>query len=106
MNHPHSPLPEFIGRRGMAAVLAMLFLMLATTLAVGMYAMATMNTQSGRNLSDADHARATRRVGPAVDELAVPDDEPPEDDDRRDLPTVADSLWPSIRTSITTTLRT
>ena len=44
-------------RRGMTAVLAMMFMLLAATLAVGMFAMATMNTQSGRSLADADLRR-------------------------------------------------
>ena len=87
----------------MTAVLAMLFMVLAATLAVGMFAMATMNIQSGRSLSDAERARGLAESG-SLDELAVHHDEPPEDDDRRHPPTVADSLWPAIRTSVSNDL--
>ena len=42
---------------------AMLFLMLLSTLAVAMYELSTLNTQSSYNLSDLQRARATAESG-------------------------------------------
>ena len=39
-------------RRGSTAILAMLFLVLFTTLSFAMFSMSTLNTQSASNLSD------------------------------------------------------
>ena len=44
---------------GLVAMVAMLFLVLLSTLAVAMYELSTLNTQSSYNLSDLQRARAT-----------------------------------------------
>ena len=49
--------------RGFAAVAAMLFLALMTTLCLGMYAMATLNVQASANLADAKRAQAAAETG-------------------------------------------
>jgi len=50
-------------RRGAAAVLAMLFLTMFTTLALAMYSSSTLNVQSAHNLSDVDRARGSAESG-------------------------------------------
>lgn len=55
------PPPRF--RRGGAAVLAMLFLVLMTTLSVAMFSTTTLNVQTSANLSDLDRARAAAESG-------------------------------------------
>ena len=87
-------------RRGMTAVLAMLFMVLAATLAVGMFAMATMNTQSGRSLSDADRARGLAESGLRWISWRFIMMNRPKTTIGAITPAVADSLWPAIRTSI------
>ncbi|HTK75183.1 MAG TPA: hypothetical protein VL371_07985 [Gemmataceae bacterium] len=91
-------------RRGMTAVLAMLFMVLAATLAVGMFAMATMNTQSGRSLSDADRARGLAESGLRWMSWRFMMMNRPKTTIGAISPTVADSLWPAIRTSINSDL--
>lgn len=48
---------------GAAAVLAMLFLVLVTTLSVAMFSLATTNVQSAQNLSDVARAQAAAEAG-------------------------------------------
>lgn len=86
-------------RRGGAAVLAMLFLVLMTTLSVAMFSTATLNVQTSANLSDLDRARAAAESGlrwnefrlnllrpsTAVGSLTASD---------------ADALWSQLRTSL------
>ncbi|HVT90163.1 MAG TPA: pilus assembly PilX N-terminal domain-containing protein [Tepidisphaeraceae bacterium] len=50
-------------RRGAAAVLAMLFLVLATTLTVAMFTLASTNVQSANNLADVNRAQAAAETG-------------------------------------------
>jgi len=50
-------------RRGAAAVLAMLFLVIFSTLTLSMYSLATVNMESASNLSDVERARATAESG-------------------------------------------
>src|SRR5688500_11335667 len=50
-------------RRGATALIAMLFLLLFTTLSLAMYSMATLNVQGAGNLSDNDRARASAESG-------------------------------------------
>jgi Tfp pilus assembly protein PilX len=52
-----------IQRRGAAAVLAMLFLVLLTTLTLAMYSLATSNVQSASNLSDVARAQGAAESG-------------------------------------------
>src|SRR3954451_11229371 len=106
MNHrtPRSRIRRRRRRRGMTAVLAMMFMMLAATLAVGMYALATMNTQSGRSFADADRARMLAESGLRWMSWRFMMMNRPKTTIGAITPTVADSLWPSIRTSITNDL--
>jgi hypothetical protein len=50
-------------RRGAAALLAMIFLTLFTTLTLAMYTMATLNVRSASNLSDVEKARTLAESG-------------------------------------------
>src|SRR5262245_50489511 len=50
-------------RRGAAAMLAMLFLVLMTTLSIAMYTLATTNSQTAYNLSDVVRAQTAAEAG-------------------------------------------
>src|SRR5918993_371998 len=88
-------------RRGATAVLAMLFLVILSSLALAMYAMATTNVQAARNFSDGDRARATAESGLRWASWRFTRMARPRTTIGNITPAVADSLWPSIRTSIT-----
>src|SRR5687767_9459273 len=50
-------------RRGATALIAMLFLVLFSTLGIAMYSMATLNIQGADNLAEGDKARAAAESG-------------------------------------------
>ena len=52
-----------VGRRGAVAVMAMMFLVLFTTLTLAMYGMSTANVQSASNLSDVVRAQGAAESG-------------------------------------------
>jgi Tfp pilus assembly protein PilX len=86
-------------RRGAAAVLAMLFLVLMTTLCVAMFSSATLNIQSAANLTDLDRARAAAESGMRWQQYRI--------EQLRPRSTVgnltasdATSLWSELRTAI------
>ncbi len=87
-------------RRGATAVLAMLFLMIATTLTVGMYAMTQTNVQSARNLSDVTRARASAESGMQWLQWRFNRMSRPKTTAGVITESVAQSLWPSIRSAI------
>jgi hypothetical protein len=89
-------------RRGATAVMAMMFLVLITTLSFAMFSMSSMNTQSAENLSDVQRARSAaesglRWMGYRFIKMARP-----KTTIGSITPAVADSLWPSIVSSLQT----
>src|SRR5688500_10055322 len=88
-------------RRGATAVLAMLFLVILSSLAIAMYAMATTNVQAARNFSDGDRARATAESGLRWASWRFNRMARPRTAIGNITPQVADSLWPVIRTAVT-----
>ncbi|HEV8605962.1 MAG TPA: pilus assembly PilX N-terminal domain-containing protein [Tepidisphaeraceae bacterium] len=94
------------GRRGAVAALAMIYLMLFGTLAVAMYSMSTLNSQTAANYSDFDKARGAAESGLHWIEYRFTRMARPKTLIGNITPTVANNLWPSIRTSITTDLNT
>lgn len=58
-----SPVRRRTDRRGGIAMLAMMYLILFSSLAVGMYELSTLNSQSASNLNDLQRARATAESG-------------------------------------------
>ncbi len=87
-------------RRGATAVLAMLFLMVATTLTVGMFAMTQTNVQSAKNLSDVTRARAAAESGMQWLQWRFNRMARPKTTAGVITDSVAQSLWPSIRSAI------
>lgn len=87
-------------RRGATAVLALLFLMIITTLTVGMYAMSATNMQSSASLSDVTRARSAAESGLQwMQWRFVRMNRPKTTVGVIDAAT-ADSLWPAIRSAI------
>jgi len=95
-----------MSRRGAVAMLAMLYLGLFGTLTVAMYIMATLNSQSAANYSAIDHARSTAESGLRWIQYRFQIMDRPKTRIGNITPTVADNLWPQIRTSLTNDLNT
>jgi Tfp pilus assembly protein PilX len=89
-------------RRGATAVIAMLFLVLFSTLALAMYAMATLNVQGADNLSDGERARSNAESGLRWITWRFAKLTNPKTTTGNITPTVATTLWPGVRDSITT----
>jgi Tfp pilus assembly protein PilX len=91
-------------QRGAAAVLAMIFLLLFSTLTVAMYGMAGVNVQSAENLSDA--ARAQQAAESGVQWMAYRFNRMarPKTTVGNINPAAANVLWPAIKTAIQTDL--
>ncbi len=87
-------------RRGATAVLAMMFLMIITTLTVGMYAMTQTNMQSAKNLADVTRARAAAESGMTWMQWRFVKMARPKTTAGVISSDVAQTLWPSIRTAI------
>jgi hypothetical protein len=87
-------------RRGAAAVLAMLFLVLFTTLATAMYTMSSLNVQGVDALSDGDKARAASESGLRWAASRFVKMARPKTTVGSITASVSDTLWPAIRTSI------
>jgi hypothetical protein len=93
-------MPARRSRRGAAAVLAMLFLVLFTSLATAMFSMSTLNVQGADNLSDNERARAAAESGLRwCASRFVKMARPKTTIGNIDAAT-ATALWPAIRTSI------
>jgi Tfp pilus assembly protein PilX len=97
----HKPARGRPARRGSAAMLAMAYLVLFATLSGAMYAMASLNVQTGRNISDVDRARAAAESGLRWFQYRIQHMSRPKTTIGNITSAVADSLWPSIRTAIT-----
>lgn len=89
--------PRF--RRGGAAVLAMLFLVLMTTLSVAMFGTTTLNVQTAANLSDLDRARAAAESGLRWQEYRL-DALRPRSSVGSLTASDADALWSQLRTAL------
>jgi len=87
-------------RTGAAAMMAMLFLVMFTTLAVAMMSMATGNVQAASNMSDTARAQASSESGLRWMAYRFKKMQRPKTTIGNITPTVAAALWPSIRTSI------
>ena len=89
-----------VRRRGAAAVLAMMFLMLMTTLTLAMYAMSSSNVQSASNLADVTRAQGAAEAGVRWMAYRFAHMARPKTTVGNITQTVANSLWPSIQTAI------
>ncbi|HWP41256.1 MAG TPA: hypothetical protein VNL70_10045 [Tepidisphaeraceae bacterium] len=87
-------------RRGAAAVLAMLFLVLATTLTVAMYSLATSNVQTAHNFADVARAQAAAEAGLRWMAYRFEHMTRPKTTSGTITPAVADALWPQIQQAI------
>lgn len=106
---PTSPLlgfPSRPSRRGATAVLAMLFLVIFTTLAVAMFSMSASNVQTAANLSDVDRARATAESGLRWMSYRFVQMNRPHTTVGNITADVADTLWPKINSAIQNDLAT
>lgn len=95
-----------IRRRGATAVLAMLFLMIVTSLTVGMFTMSQTNVQSTANLADVTRARAAAESGMQWMQWRFVNMTRPKTTAGVISTDVASTLWPSIRTAIANDLNT
>lgn len=86
----------------MAAVMAMIFMSLLATLSIAMYSTATMNVQTSKNYSEQHRARSTAESGLRWMAWRFTRMTRPKTTIGNITPAVAESLWPSIRSSITT----
>src|SRR3954471_4587291 len=93
-------------RRGAVAALAMIYLILFGALTVAMYTLSTLGSQSAENYSDTDKARSAAESGLHWIEYRFGKMARPKTLVGNITPTVANNLWPSIRTSITNDLNT
>ncbi len=92
------------GRRGSAAVLAMIYLVLMSVLAMTMAAVASLNIRTASNHSDVERARATaetglRWLGWRFGKMSLPQTEV-----GTMTNAVAKTLWPTIQATITSDL--
>ncbi|HEY7115577.1 MAG TPA: hypothetical protein VH475_03265 [Tepidisphaeraceae bacterium] len=87
-------------RHGATAVIAMLFLVLISTLAVAMYPMATLNVQAADNMAENDKARAAAESGLRWMAWRFVKMTRPKTTVGNITAATAASLWPSIRSSI------
>lgn len=96
------PLPRLMRarQRGATAVLAMLFLMIVTTLTVGMFAMSQTNVHSTASLADVTRARAAAESGMQWMRWRFVKMSRPKTTAGVISTEVASSLWPSIKTAI------
>lgn len=87
--------------RGAAALLAMLFLVLMTTLTVAMFTMATTNVQSAYNLTDVSRAQASAEAGARFMAYRFSHmTNRPKTSSGNITQTVATTLWPTIQQAI------
>ncbi len=93
-------------RRGATAVLAMMFLMIVTTLTVGMYSMSMTNMQSAASLSEVTRARSAAESGLQWMQWRFVRMSRPKTTIGVIDASTAGSLWPSIRSAIVTDLNT
>jgi hypothetical protein len=93
-------------RRGSTAVLAMMFLVLISTLAIGMAAMGTMNVQGVVNQVDAGRARANAETGVRWMIYRIQRMPRPKTASGVITQSVMDSVWEDLKTKIAADLAT
>ena len=93
-------------RRGATALIAMLFLVLFSTLGIAMYSMATLNIQGADNMVDGDKARASAESGLRWVTWRLSSLQNPKTPIGHITPTAAANLFPSIRSAIQTEIST
>ena len=93
-------------RRGLTAMMAMIFLSMASILALGMYAASTSATASARNMVEGERARGAAESGLRWVSWRFTKMNRPRTTAGAITPAVAAGLWPQIKTSITTDLNT
>ena len=87
-------------RHGATALIAMLFLVIFTTLATAMYSMCTLNVQAADNLAESDKARSSAESGLRWVAWRFVRMARPKTTVGNITSGVAATLWPSIRTAI------
>ena len=87
-------------RRGVTSMIAMLFLVLFSTLAVGMYELATLNTQTSSNLADLQRARAVAESGMRWMAYRLAHMQRPKTAIGNITPAVAANLWGPLTTAV------
>ncbi|CAN5643109.1 hypothetical protein BH09PLA1_BH09PLA1_25060 [soil metagenome] len=87
-------------RRGAAAMLAMLFLVLFTTLSVAMMGLSVSNTQSAANLSEVARAQDSAESGLRWMQYRFLKMQRPKTTAGNITSSVASTLWPTLQTSI------
>jgi hypothetical protein len=91
-------------RRGVAAVLAMLFMVIATTLVVGIYSTTTTNAQAAYAQADGIRALASAEGGIQWFAWRLRKIDRPKTTAGTVTATVANSLWPTLKSAIATDL--
>jgi Tfp pilus assembly protein PilX len=93
-----------VRRRGAVAVIAMIYLTLLATLALAMYAMSSINVETANNLDSAENARTIAESGLRWMQYRFVNMTRPKTTIGNITSSVANSLWPAIRTAITNDL--
>jgi hypothetical protein len=88
------------GRRGMVAVVAMLYMLLLTTLALAMYAVANTNVQTSANFADIDRAQSAAEGGLRWIDSRFQTINRPTSDKGTITATIANTLWPALRDAV------
>jgi Tfp pilus assembly protein PilX len=93
-------------RRGAVAVIAMLYMLLLTTLALAMYAVANVNVQTSQNFNDLTKAHAAAESALRWMDSRFQAINRPKTDKGTISATVANTLWPSFRDAVKADLET
>lgn len=97
---------QYRKRRGLTAMMAMIFLAMASTLALGMYAASTTTTASARNIIEGERARGAAESGLRWITWRFQRMPRPKTTAGNITVSVATTLWPQIRASVTNDLNT
>src|SRR4051812_39218286 len=100
MRYNHTIRIRLERRRGMTAVIALMFLSLMTVLALAMYAASTTSTATASNAIHGDRARAAAESGLRWVSWRFLKMNRPRTTIGNITPTVATNMWPSIRTAL------
>src|SRR5688572_14427611 len=87
-------------RKGLTSAMAMMFLAMAGTLALGMYAASTTSVATANNMIEGERARLAAESGMRWVSWRFQRMTRPKTAIGNITPTVAQTLWPQIRTSI------
>jgi Tfp pilus assembly protein PilX len=108
--HAAAPLPararRAARRRGTIAVIAMLYMLLLTTLALAMYAVANTNVQTSENFSDISRAQQAAEGALRFMDFRFQSIARPQSDKGVINATVANTLWTPLRDAIKDDLKT